>query len=73
MCKRLGEAGRDEKLNVVCYALFNDEGINKHFRFLNQNKITREEIGQIWRAIKRLTVKRDNITASALDIAREAG
>lgn len=68
-----GRAGRNEKLNAVCYALFNDEDINKHFSFLSQTKITAAEIGQIWRAIKKLTLKRDQITASALDIAREAG
>ena len=68
-----GRAGRDEKLEAACYALFNDDDINKHFAFLSQTKITKDEIGQIWRAIKRLTAKRDNITASALDIAREAG
>ncbi|MCL2722650.1 MAG: AAA family ATPase, partial [Treponema sp.] len=68
-----GRAGRDTKLNAVCYALFNDDDINKHFAFLSQMKITQAEISQIWRAIKRLTNKRGEITASHLDIAREAG
>jgi ATP-dependent DNA helicase RecQ len=68
-----GRAGRDAKLNAVCYALFNDEDINKHFTFLNQIKITQQEIDQIWRAIKRLTDKRRQITASPREIAIEAG
>ncbi|MCL2427112.1 MAG: hypothetical protein FWD05_12350 [Oscillospiraceae bacterium] len=68
-----GRAGRDTRLNAVCYALFNDDDINKHFAFLNQTKITRPEIAQIWRAVKKLTNKRGEITASHLDIAREAG
>ncbi len=68
-----GRAGRDINLRAVCYALFNDDDINKHFAFLSQTKITQAEIGQIWSAIKRLTNKRGEITASALDIAREAG
>ncbi|MDR2978263.1 MAG: RecQ family ATP-dependent DNA helicase [Rickettsiales bacterium] len=68
-----GRAGRDSRLNAVCYALFNDDDINKHFAFLSQTKITQAEIAQIWRAVKRLTNKREEITASQLDIAREAG
>jgi len=68
-----GRAGRDTNLKANCYALFNDDDINKHFAFLSQTKITQAEIAQIWRAIKRLTNKRGEITASHLDIAREAG
>ncbi|MDD4157670.1 MAG: AAA family ATPase, partial [Candidatus Cloacimonetes bacterium] len=68
-----GRAGRDVKLEAACYALFNDEDINKHFAFLSQIKITQQEIMQIWSAIKRLTNKRGTITASPREIAREAG
>ncbi len=68
-----GRAGRDVRLEAACYALFNDEDINKHFAFLSQIKITQQEIVQIWSAIKRLTNKRGIITASPREIAKEAG
>ncbi|MDR1138417.1 MAG: RecQ family ATP-dependent DNA helicase [Clostridiales bacterium] len=70
-----GRAGRDERLQAKCYALFNDDDINKHFVFLNQTKITAKEINDIWRAIKKCTAneQKSKLTLSALDIAREAG
>ena len=40
---------------------------------LNQTKLSISEIQQVWKAIKDLTVKRDKVSCSPLDIARQAG
>lgn len=68
-----GRAGRDQKIDADCYVLFNDDDLNKHFMLLNQTKLSIGEIQQIWKAIKDLTKTRKNVTASALEIARQAG
>jgi len=68
-----GRAGRKESMNADCYILFNDEDLNKHFILLNQTKLSNKEIQQIWRAVKNATKTRNDVTLSALDLAREAG
>lgn len=68
-----GRAGRDESIIADCYVLFNDEDLNKHFILLNQNKLSVQEIQQIWKAIKNVTRMRSKVSQSALEIARKAG
>jgi ATP-dependent DNA helicase RecQ len=68
-----GRAGRDEKMNAECFILFNEDDLDKHFILLNQTKISEKEIVQIWRAIRNETRKREEVSLSALDIARTAG
>ncbi len=68
-----GRAGRDENLEADCYVLYNEEDLNKHFILLNQTKISRKEINQIWKAIKDITKYKKTVSQSALDIARKAG
>jgi ATP-dependent DNA helicase RecQ len=68
-----GRAGRDEKLSAVCYVLFNEEDLNKHFILLNQTKLNIKEIQQIWSAVREITQFRLNASNSALEIARKAG
>ncbi|HMO32914.1 MAG TPA: RecQ family ATP-dependent DNA helicase [Lacibacter sp.] len=68
-----GRAGRDENLEADCYVLFNEEDLDKHFILLNQTKISSKEINQIWKAIKELTRTRQQVSNSALEIARKAG
>jgi ATP-dependent DNA helicase RecQ len=68
-----GRAGRDENINAECFVLFNEEDLDKHFILLNQTKISSKEINQIWKAIKDLTRTRENMSNSALEIARKAG
>lgn len=68
-----GRAGRDEKLSAVCYALFSEEDLSKHFILLNQTKLSIKEIQQIWKAVKDITRFRLNVSNSALEIARKAG
>ncbi|WP_029280509.1 RecQ family ATP-dependent DNA helicase [Pedobacter borealis] len=68
-----GRAGRDEKLSAVCYVLFNEEDLSKHFILLNQTKLSIKEIQQIWKAVKDITRFRLNVSNSALEIARKAG
>jgi ATP-dependent DNA helicase RecQ len=68
-----GRAGRDEKISADCYVLFNENDLSKHFILLNQTKLTIKEIQQIWKAIKEITKFRNNISNSALEIARKAG
>ncbi len=47
--------------------------LDKHFILLNQTKLSISEIQQVWKAIKDLTAKRDKVSCSPLDIARQAG
>lgn len=68
-----GRAGRNPKMRAECYVLFNDSDLDKHFILLNQTKLSLSEIQQVWKAIKDLTVIRERISCSALDIARQAG
>ncbi|MGE4321126.1 MAG: RecQ family ATP-dependent DNA helicase [Acholeplasmataceae bacterium] len=68
-----GRAGRDEKLHAVCYVLYHKEDLDEHFALLNSTKVYQKEIYQIWQGIKRLTGKRNEITKSALEIARASG
>src|SRR5690606_17750558 len=53
--------------------LFNEKDLDAHFHLLQQTKITKQEINQIWRAIKDITSIRLKTSSSALDIARKAG
>jgi len=68
-----GRAGRDENIKASCFALYSDDDLNKHFHMLNQTKLSKKEINQIWRALKNLTKARANISQSTLEIARTAG
>ncbi len=68
-----GRAGRDQHINANCYILYNEDDLNKHFELLNSSKLNIKEIQSVWRAIKELTRLRDNISQSALEIARIAG
>lgn len=68
-----GRAGRDENITADCYALFNEEDLSKHFILLNQTKLNKKEIDQIWKAIKDITRFRSSVSNSALEIARKAG
>jgi ATP-dependent DNA helicase RecQ len=68
-----GRAGRDEKLEAECFILYDEEDLNKHFILQNSTRLTLNEIKQIWKAIKDLTMFRNTISKSALEIARQAG
>ena len=68
-----GRAGRDPKMNADCYVLYGNGDLDKHFILLNQTKLSISEIQQVWQAIKNLTTKREHVSCSPLDIARQAG
>lgn len=68
-----GRAGRDENIEADCFVLFNEADLDKHFILLNQTKLSIKEIQQIWKAIKSITKFRDQVSNSALEIARKAG
>ena len=68
-----GRAGRDPQMQADCYVLYADDDLDKHFMLLNQTKLSISEIQQVWKAIKTLTAKRDKVSCSPLDIARQAG
>ena len=68
-----GRAGRDPNMQAECYVLYADSDLDKHFILLNQTKLSISEIQQVWKAIKELTAKRDLVSCSPLDIARQAG
>jgi ATP-dependent DNA helicase RecQ len=60
-------------MQAECYVLFADNDLDKHFILLNQTKLSIGEIQQVWKAIKDLTAKRNQVSCSPLDIARQAG
>ena len=68
-----GRAGRDPKMEAECFVLYADSDLDKHFILLNQTKLSISEIQQVWKAIKTLTAKRDKVSCSPLEIARQAG
>ena len=68
-----GRAGRDPQMEAECFVLYTDSDLDKHFILLNQTKLSISEIQQVWKAIKDLTAKRDKVSCSPLDIARQAG
>ena len=68
-----GRAGRDQNLRALCYILLAPEDLDKHFTLLNQTRINKKEINEIWRGIKDLTREYPSINASGLDIARKGG
>ena len=68
-----GRAGRDPLLEAECHVLYQEEDLNKHFIQLNRSKLGISEIQQIWKAIKDATRLRPRMSASALELARQAG
>lgn len=68
-----GRAGRDPEMQAECFVLYADSDLDKHFILLNQTKLSISEIQQVWKAIKDLTSKRNKVSCSPLDIARQAG
>ena len=68
-----GRAGRDPQMQAECFVLYTDHDLDKHFLLLNQTKLSISEIQQVWKAIKELTAKREQVSCSPLDIARQAG
>ena len=68
-----GRAGRDPQMEAECFVLYADSDLDKHFILLNQTKLSISEIQQVWKAIKTLTAKRNNVSCSPLEIARQAG
>ena len=68
-----GRAGRNDNMQADCYVLFDEDDLNGHFSLLNRSKVSLHDIQQVWSAIKRLTVHKNIVYHSALEIAREAG
>ena len=68
-----GRAGRDPQMQAECFVLYTDCDLDKHFILLNQTKLSISEIQQVWKAVKDLTAKREKVSCSPLDIARQAG
>jgi len=68
-----GRAGRNPNMNAECYILFNGYDLDNHFQYLNETKLSMNEIQQIWTAVKKLSGKRDKFTKTPLEIARAAG
>lgn len=68
-----GRAGRNENIEAKCYILYNEDDLNKHFELLNATKLNIDEIKQMWRGIKQETRNRDQLSNSALELAKTAG
>ena len=68
-----GRAGRNQELQADCVIFFNESDLDKHFMLLNQTKLNIADIRNVWKGIKSLTLKRNSVCCSALEIARAAG
>lgn len=68
-----GRAGRDQNINALCYILYNEEDLNKHFDLLRQTKISQKEISQVWSGIKKATTSRNEFTKTSLEISKLTG
>lgn len=68
-----GRAGRKESIEAKCYILYNKSDLNKHFSLLQQTKLNKKEIEEIWRSLRRQSKTRSTISQSALEIAKAAG
>ncbi len=66
-----GRAGRDQEIQAKCHVLFNEEDLQKHFNLLNSTRLNKQDISQIWRAVR--LFKRERFSKSALEIAEKAG
>ncbi|KAA3437671.1 RecQ family ATP-dependent DNA helicase [Rufibacter hautae] len=66
-----GRAGRNPSMEANCHLLFDENDLNDHFALLNQTKLSKKEVGQIWKAVK--DFKRLKFTKSALELAKQAG
>lgn len=66
-----GRAGRKADMEARCHLLFDEHDLNDHFALLNRTRLSKKEIGQIWKAVKEF--KKTSFTKSALEIARQAG
>ena len=71
--QEVGRAGRDPHLSARCYVLYSDSDLDKHFVLLNQTKLSISEINQVWQAVRSMTKRREQVSCSALEIARSAG
>ncbi len=68
-----GRAGRKESIQAKCYILYNESDLNKHFSLLQQAKLNKKEIEEIWKSLKLQSKVRSKISQSALEIAKSAG
>ncbi len=68
-----GRAGRNEHIKAKCFILYNDSDLNKHFSLLQQTKLNKKEIDEIWKSLKSQAKRRSKISHSALEIAKSAG
>ena len=68
-----GRAGRDPKLQANCVALFNPKDLNTNFQILQQSKLSAQEIGSVWRVLKKVAGNQNRLIMSALEIADQCG
>ncbi len=68
-----GRAGRNENIQAKCYILYNESDLNKHFSLLQQTKLNKKEIEEIWKSLKSQANRRSKLSHSALEIAKAAG
>lgn len=68
-----GRAGRDPSIQAECVVFYNEDDLNTHFMLFSNAKLTMHEIRKVWIGIKNLTARREEISCSALEIARAAG
>ena len=68
-----GRAGRKDGSNAKCYLLYNKDDLNNNFALLQRSKLLHSEINGVWKAIRKLTLKRKYINITPYELAIEAG
>jgi len=68
-----GRAGRDKNINAECHILYNEKDVDEHFNLLTSQKLSQNDINQVWRAIKRETKSRSQISISTHELATKSG
>ena len=68
-----GRGARAPETEAFCVILFAPEDIDRLFGLLQSSHITIHEIKSLWRAIKELSKKRKQFSASPFELATQAG
>ena len=68
-----GRAGRNPAMQARCEALFCPNDLDTHFRMLQHNRLTPQEIHSVWKAIIHTNKKTDKVVVSAMELADRCG
>ena len=68
-----GRGGRDPGIQAECHILYDEKDVDEHFNLMTQSKLSQSEINQVWRVIKFAGKRRERISISSRELAKQAG